>query len=223
MYCKECGTQLPETTKFCTSCGKQVMSSESVPPTPTYPVKIYNLDPYELSDLDNFKFVVTKKYVEFNGRASRGEYWRYSFFSSIVACAILFLASIIGLLTNGFVAIGIFYIATMIMGFALFLPGLAITVRRLHDINKSGFYFLINFIPLIGPIWFIILMITKGDSSANNYGEPTSYLPVTTEIQNKYNLQPSPTSQSTILLIILHLALLIIGIGFIVNSLKYAT
>ena len=95
----------------------------------------------------------------------------------------------------------------------LILPGLAIAVRRLHDTNKSGWFFLINFIPIVGPIWFLILMLTKGDTYTNNYGERTSYIQITPDIQRQYGLRPSPTSTSTALYIIAYVVLISISIG----------
>lgn len=93
------------------------------------------------------------------------------------------------------------------------IPNLAIVVRRLHDINKSGFYVLVNFIPLIGTIWFLVLILTKGDQGANQYGERTSYVLITPEVQQQYGLRKSPSSGSTALFIGLYVIMLILGIS----------
>jgi uncharacterized membrane protein YhaH (DUF805 family) len=54
---------------------------------------------------------------------------------------------------------------------ALFIPGLAVAVRRLHDVGKSGWWYFICLVPIIGSIWFIVLLATDGDVGPNEYGE----------------------------------------------------
>ena len=53
---------------------------------------------------------------------------------------------------------------------AVFIPSLAVAVRRLHDVGKSGWFYLISLIPLIGGIWLLILFVTEGDKGPNQYG-----------------------------------------------------
>lgn len=105
-----------------------------------------------------------KKFTVFSGRASLKEYWMFTLFLFIFSLSFGFLDLIVMnvLETSGFL--------NSLFSLAMFLPSTAIAVRRLHDINKSGKMILINFIPLIGPIWFLILMIKKGDTGENQYG-----------------------------------------------------
>jgi uncharacterized membrane protein YhaH (DUF805 family) len=63
---------------------------------------------------------------------------------------------------------GIFY---GIYALAMFIPGLAVAVRRLHDVGKSGWMLLIAFIPLIGAIWLLVLLLTDSQEGTNNWGE----------------------------------------------------
>ncbi len=55
-------------------------------------------------------------------------------------------------------------------GLAVFVPSLAVAIRRLHDVGKSGWYYLLVLIPIIGPIWLIVLFATKGHQGENRYG-----------------------------------------------------
>jgi uncharacterized membrane protein YhaH (DUF805 family) len=57
-----------------------------------------------------------------------------------------------------------------IFAFATLLPSLAVTVRRLHDTNKSGWNLLISFIPLVGSLWLLVIMVSKGTEGENKYG-----------------------------------------------------
>ncbi|MFR4174227.1 MAG: DUF805 domain-containing protein [Veillonella nakazawae] len=218
-FCTNCGAPLQSDMAFCNNCGSPVKTSPTPTPTPTpqslpnSTVPNYDLDPFELSEFDTLKFVFRKKYAEFNGRASRSEYFRFSLMIALCITIILSVFGIIGLATNGLASTIILYIVLGIINLILLLPNLAITVRRLHDINKSGWYFFINFIPFIGPIWFIILMLTKGNLDTNNYGPRTSYIQITPDIQQKYGVSPSPTSKSTLLYIILYIVLLGLGTG----------
>ncbi|MBC8256409.1 MAG: DUF805 domain-containing protein [Candidatus Marinimicrobia bacterium] len=103
--------------------------------------------------------VVRDNYANFNGRASRQEYWMFFLFNMIFAIVILGIDIILGL---GFL--------NMVYSIAVMIPGLAVGIRRLHDIGKSGWMVLIILIPLIGPIWLIILAATDSNPGENNYG-----------------------------------------------------
>ena len=216
-FCTNCGTPLQSDMAFCNNCGSPIKPTPTPTPTPqslpNSTVPNYDLDPFELSEFDTLKFVLRKKYAEFNGRASRSEYFRFSLMTALCIAIIISVFGIIGLATNGLFSAIILYTVLGIINLILLIPNLAITVRRLHDINKSGWYFLINFIPLVGPIWFIILMLTKGDIDTNNYGARTSYIQITPDIQKQYDLKASPTSKSTLIYIIIYIVLLGLGTG----------
>lgn len=218
LTCNNCGNPLEANTSFCSNCGTPVTNTITTPETVRTPPTqknnpVYDWDPFELNELDTLTFVLTKKYVEFQGRASRSEFFRYNLMISLCLTIIPIILGIIKLVSNNIMTVIVLYVLLGIIELALILPGLAIAVRRLHDTNKSGWFFLINFIPIVGPIWFLILMLTKGDVDTNNYGERTSYIQITPEIQQQYGLRPSPTSTSTALYIIAYVVLISISIG----------
>lgn len=99
------------------------------------------------------------KYVTFEGRASRSEYWFFVLFH--------FLIALVGFCTL-FAGIGIVILA--VSGVVNFLPSLAVTVRRLHDTDHSGWWFWIQLIPLVGFIIFLIFMCTRGSWGGNRFG-----------------------------------------------------
>lgn len=218
LTCSNCGTPLEPNTLFCSNCGTPVGTDTTTPEAVRTPPTqknnpVYDWDPFELNELDTLTFVLTKKYIEFQGRASRSEFFRYNLMISLCLTIIPIIMGIIKLVSNNIMTVIVLYILLGIIDLALILPGLAIAVRRLHDTNKSGWFFLINFIPIVGPIWFLILMLTKGDTYTNNYGERTSYIQITPDIQRQYGLRPSPTSTSTALYIIAYVVLISISIG----------
>lgn len=120
--------------------------------------------------IDWYKKVVFENYANFSGRARRSEYWYFVLANIILVAVFGLLLSLV----NGFLGIdssGVFIIVFLIYFLAIIIPMLAVICRRLHDINKSGWYYLVRLIPIVGPIWFLVMMCTEGDSGKNNYGE----------------------------------------------------
>lgn len=116
----------------------------------------------QVSFTEAIKMALQQNYCNFSGRSSRSEYWWYSLFTFILGFIIAIFAGILGE-NAGNALTGIVYLA-------LFLPGLGLTVRRLHDINKSGWWILINLIPLVGWIIKLIWLCKDSDSTDNQYG-----------------------------------------------------
>jgi uncharacterized membrane protein YhaH (DUF805 family) len=100
------------------------------------------------------------KYATFSGRACRSEFWWFSLFNVLVGVVI----SAISL------AVKMPFLATLFQ-VLIFLPSLAVGIRRLHDTGKSGWMYLVAFIPVIGGIWLLVLFCTDSQPGANEYGE----------------------------------------------------
>jgi uncharacterized membrane protein YhaH (DUF805 family) len=109
---------------------------------------------------------VLKQYAVFSGRARRKEYWMFVLFNLIFLIAALILDNVLGTAIEN-VGYGLFYI---LYSLAVLIPALAVAVRRLHDIGKSGWWLFISFIPLIGGIWLLVLLATDGQAGENKYG-----------------------------------------------------
>ena len=99
-------------------------------------------------------------YANFSGRASRSEYWYFTLFSVIVNIGASLIDQILGI-----------YIVAGLAGIALIVPGLSMAWRRLHDIDKSGWYVLIYLIPFIGGIIMLVMCATAGTEGKNQFGE----------------------------------------------------
>ena len=110
--------------------------------------------------------VFTENYANFQGRARRQEYWMFVLFQIIIFILLLLLGSVL----EEFLDINVFGFFISIFGLGTLIPWLAVNVRRLHDIGKSGTYIFVNFIPIIGRIWYIVLVATNGDYGPNRYG-----------------------------------------------------
>lgn len=109
---------------------------------------------------------VLKKYAIFSGRASRKEYWVFALFNITFVVIAIILDNILGIAMT---ELGYGPIFTL-YGLAMLIPGLAVAVRRLHDVGKSGWMILIALIPIIGAIWLIVLMVTDSNPEENQYG-----------------------------------------------------
>ena len=117
----------------------------------------------------NWYLKVLKQYADFNGRARRKEFWMFSLFNFLIAF-VLMLAMIALTLTLKPALIIVGYIIYVCYLLAIFIPGLAVAVRRLHDIGKSGWYYLIGCIPLVGGIILLVWFCQDSQPGANEYG-----------------------------------------------------
>ena len=107
-----------------------------------------------------------KKYADFRGRARRTEYWMFVLFSAIFWVATMILDNLLGTKAKDD-TVGVFY---YLFTWATVLPRLAVLVRRLHDVGKSGWWVFISLIPIVGGIWLFVLTVTDSDPGDNEYG-----------------------------------------------------
>lgn len=99
--------------------------------------------------------VLKNKYVQFSGRARREEYWYFALFCFILSIPIYFIHESLD----------------WVLSLLTLCPSLALTVRRLHDTNRSGWYYFIVLIPIVGAILLLIWLCKEGTHGANEYGE----------------------------------------------------
>jgi uncharacterized membrane protein YhaH (DUF805 family) len=111
-------------------------------------------------------FKVLTQYADFKGRARRMEYWMFILFNTIIALIIMALDNLLGLTVEGLPYGYIYFVYVLFV----FIPSLAVAVRRLHDTGKSGWMILVGLIPLIGAIWLLVLLVTDSKPGSNQYG-----------------------------------------------------
>lgn len=100
----------------------------------------------------NYYFKVLRNYATFNGRARRSEYWYFFLFNVAIAFVLGFIDGMVGI-----------EVLSKVYTLAVLIPGIAVAVRRIHDVGKSGWYCLV-------PIYNLILMCTDGTVGPNEYG-----------------------------------------------------
>ena len=109
---------------------------------------------------------VLKKYAVFQGRARRQEFWMFFLFNTMFSLLAAVVDNIIGTRYQD-MWYGIFY---TLYSLAMLIPSLAVEIRRLHDVGKSGWWLFISLIPLIGAIWLFVLLVTDSQPGENQYG-----------------------------------------------------
>ena len=107
-----------------------------------------------------------KKYAEFQGRSQRKEYWMFTLFNFLA----MVLLGLVGALLGGGGEGGLGDVLQGLYGLGVLVPGIAVTVRRLHDIGKSGWWGLVALIPLIGSLILIYFAVKDSQPETNEYG-----------------------------------------------------
>ncbi len=114
----------------------------------------------------NWYLEVLKKYAVFEGRAGRQEYWFFILFNILISMALGYVDWLTGNI-NPETGLGIL---SGIYALGVMIPGMAVSVRRLHDTGRSGWWLLITFVPVIGAIVFLYFMVLDSNPEINEYG-----------------------------------------------------
>jgi uncharacterized membrane protein YhaH (DUF805 family) len=114
----------------------------------------------------NWYLQALKKYADFSGRARRKEYWFFILFYLIILIVLMIIDGFVGTQMGG-AGVGIL---TCIYALGMLIPALAVTVRRLHDTGRSGWWILIQFVPLVGSIVLLIFLLIDSQPVQNAYG-----------------------------------------------------
>ncbi len=113
---------------------------------------------------------VYRNYAKFDGRASRSEYWWFQLFVILVILAGYFVTALLAIATRSYGLFGLAVIALVVFWIATLIPTLAVTVRRLHDSDKSGWWLLIIFLPYVGAFVVLIFTLLASTPGHNRYG-----------------------------------------------------
>ena len=117
---------------------------------------------------------VFSKYATFQGRASRSEYWFFYLFNILLEIGLLIVGLILGAIvgdgTGALAGMGIAYVLLCIYGLIALIPSISVFVRRMHDIGRSGWWYWIAFVPIVGTIVLLVFLLTGSDRGDNQYG-----------------------------------------------------
>lgn len=118
----------------------------------------------------NWYLKVLNQYSDFKSRARRKEYWMFALVNFIISFAIVGIDNALGLSFNYTENVSGSGVFNLLYNLLILIPSLAVAVRRLHDIGKSGWMLLIGLIPLVGAIWLLILLLRNSEAGENKYG-----------------------------------------------------
>lgn len=165
MYCKRCDKEYSDLKEQCPFCGA------------------FNINfSYEGSSaVENFNLIsayksLFKKYIQFNGRSRRSEYW-YGYLANVIIVFVwsllvcFFMAIAIVAESISFLEVAVvMYLVMGLYSFVIIIPSLSIIVRRLHDTGKSGWMILLGLIPFAGVIIIFVFMLLDSQPGTNQYG-----------------------------------------------------
>jgi uncharacterized membrane protein YhaH (DUF805 family) len=114
----------------------------------------------------NWYIGAVKKYSVFTGRARRKEYWYFTLFNIVIIIPLTLIDMMTGTFSNE-ANMGLF---SGVFILAILIPSIAVSIRRLHDTNRTGWWMLISFIPIIGPIVLLIFLVQDSQIGENRYG-----------------------------------------------------
>lgn len=150
-------------------------------------------------------FLPLKRYADFNGRSRRKEFWLWMLFNAVIVgvlmgilFAMIFSAAARSTVSYTSYSTGSSYgyranvdpfqffrnlsgmalvpfLLMLLWGLVAFIPNLAVSIRRLHDTNRSGWFYLFNFIPFVGPFIFLVFCFMEGTRGPNQYGPDPKY------------------------------------------------
>lgn len=162
MYCIKCGNEINPNSKFCRHCGEKNRFTE----TPQKNISEEN-DQTEAIETKykrtNYYTMAFKKFGVFEGRSSRKEYWMFCLWNIIIVIILGILEIIFGIDSESDEGI-----LVSIYQLIILIPSLSLAVRRMHDVNKSGWFIFV-------PIYNLILFLRQGDSINNDYGSIPRY------------------------------------------------
>lgn len=113
---------------------------------------------------------VWKNSFNYSGRARRKEYWMFTLINMLIYIA---LSVVLGMISSPDSMLGAGVV--LIFALAAIFPAIAVGVRRLHDTSRSGWWMLISLVPLIGGIWFLVLMVLDSKPETNQWGPSPKY------------------------------------------------
>lgn len=124
-----------------------------------------------------------RKYTAFAGRATRAEFWWWYLFTMIVFVPVYFVALIVAAAStpsssssssSGGSGIAlVLFLLLFVVGLALLLPTISVIVRRLHDTDKSGWWYWISAVPFVGGLILLVLLVMESTPGPNRYGPPS--------------------------------------------------
>ena len=195
--CTRCGKEGPNNQSICLRCGGN-MANVNIPVHTTVSrqtgLTIVDFERYNQGYKDNFINTFLLQWLTIEGRSSRGNYWRYMLVMTLIWCAIHWICAVIGWANaddgDQFIA---WVMLSILLFFVTVIPAITITIRRLHDVNQSGWLALLILVPVIGPLSLLYWTVKAGDPGENRFGKPLYTENIDENLSAKLQISTSPT------------------------------
>lgn len=216
-YCDACRQYCDEAAMFCPTCGQYTVATEVERIAPEGDV-IYPFAHYQMSYKDTFLYVMGKKFMDTDGRASRREFFQFIFlWNVVIICILAVFFALTAIFKTGPYLLGLAWMIISILGLVSFVPMVALCVRRLHDTGKGSDTLLLFFVPFVGPLIALGLLSKKGQPQDNQYGSALQHIVIDKRLASIMKVSPTSSSLTTKVLI----AVIISALGVCGLSMRY--
>lgn len=200
-YCDACRHYCAEAAMFCPTCGQYTVATEVERIAPEGDV-IYPLSHYQLSYKDTFLYVMGKKFMDTDGRASRREFFQFLLLWHIAIIGLLAVFyGLTAIFQTGPYLIGLAGLIVAILSLVSLMPLAALSVRRLHDTGKSSATLLLFLIPFVGPLILLGLLCLKGQPQDNQYGSALQHIIIDKRLASIMKVSPTSSALTTRVLV----------------------
>lgn len=200
-YCDACRHYCDEAAMFCPTCGQYTVATEVERIAPEGDV-IYPFAHYQLSYKDTFLYVMGKKFMDTDGRASRREFFQFLLLWHIAIIGLLAVFyGLTAIFQTGPYLIGLAGLIVAILSLVSLMPLAALSVRRLHDTGKSSATLLLFLIPFVGPLILLGLLCVKGQPQDNQYGSALQHIVIDKRLASIMKVSPTSSALTTRVLV----------------------
>ena len=174
-HCNRCGADNSDQNRYCASCGAELPSSYDSNRPSYASQREYGSRPgvdgtYYRTFQSAILTCLKDKYATFSGRSTRSEYWFFYLFVALLSFVTTFCGAFWGAVSGSETIIWGTTVISWIISLAMFVPGLSVSVRRLHDTDRSGWNMLWLLLPILGYIVYLVFMVLDSIPVDNEYG-----------------------------------------------------
>lgn len=196
-YCDACRQYCDEAAMFCPTCGQYTVATEVERIAPEGDV-IYPLAHYQMSYKDTFLYVMGRKFMDTDGRASRREFFQFILLWNVLIIGLLSVfCALTAIFKTGPYLLALAWMIISILGLVSLVPMVALTIRRLHDTGKGSEILLLALVPAVGPLILLGLLSKKGQPQDNQYGSALQHIVIDKRLASIMKVSPTSSSLTT--------------------------
>ncbi len=213
-YCDACRQYCDEAAMFCPTCGQYTVATEVERIAPEGDV-IYPLAHYQMSYKDTFLYIMGRKFMDTDGRASRREFFQFILLWNVLIIGLLAVfCALTAIFKTGPYLLALAWMIISILGLVSLVPMVALTIRRLHDTGKGSETLLLALVPVVGPLILLGLLSKKGQPQDNQYGSALQHIVIDKRLASIMKVSPTSSSLTTkVIIAVIVSALCVCGLS----------